>query len=449
MPINPTDLQHPGAAHVDSYWAATAGPEVDGAVPVDSDREVDVAIIGGGYTGLSAAYHLGREHGISAHVLEANRIGWGCSGRNGGFCSIGIGKDDFGDWVNRFGLDPAKRIFEQGREAVRSVQRILDAEKLEVDRSPEGGLELAHRANRIGEMAARQRELKELFGLGCRLLGKSELDQGYLVSREAHGALLHDEGFALHAMKYSRGLARAAQRHGAVLHGASPVLEWRRDGRRHLLRTPGGSVRARQVVIAGNGYTGDRLHPGTNGRLLPVLSNIIVTRELSQAECESANWRSYLKIWDSRRLLFYYRLLPQNRVLFGARGGIEDTPESNRSQKAWLERRFAEMFPALAKVETEYFWRDWVCLSRDKNPHIGSFEDGTVHYALAYMGSGVALATYCGRLLAGRVGGKAGEPSYEAGPLLGAPLPAFPFPALRRVYQRLAYAYYGFKDEFL
>jgi glycine/D-amino acid oxidase-like deaminating enzyme len=446
MPINPTDLQQPGAAHVDSYWAATAGPEVEGADPVDDDREVDVAIIGGGYTGLSAAYHLGREHGIASHVLEANRIGWGCSGRNGGFCSIGIGKDDFGDWVKRFGLEPAKRIFEQGREAVRSVQRILDAEKLEVDRSPEGGLELAHRANRIGEMAVRQRELKELFGLDCRLLGKSELDQGYLVSREAHGALLHDEGFALHAMKYSRGLARAAQRHGAVLHGASPVREWRRDGRRHVLRTPGGLVRARQVVIAGNGYTGDRLHRATNGRLLPVLSNIIVTRELSQAERDFVNWRSYLKIWDSRRLLFYYRLLPENRVLFGARGGIEDTPESNRHQKAWLERRFAEMFPPLAKVETEYFWRGWVCLSRDKNPHVGSVEDGTVHYALAYMGSGVAVATYCGRLLAARI---AGRSDGETGPLLGAPLPAFPFPALRRLYQRLAYTYYGFKDEYL
>jgi gamma-glutamylputrescine oxidase len=446
MPINPTDLQHPGAAHVDSYWAATAGPEVEGADPIAGDAEVDVAIIGSGYTGLSAAYHLGREHGIAAHVLEANRIGWGCSGRNGGFCSIGIGKDDFGDWVRRFGLEAAKRIFEQGREAVRSVQRILDAEKLDVDRSPEGGLELAHRPNRIGEMAARRRELKELFGLDCRLLGRAELEQGYLASREAHGALLHDEGFALHAMKYSRGLARAAQCQGAVLHGASPVVEWRREGKRHLLSTPGGVVRATQVVIAGNGYTGDQLHPATNGRLLPVLSNIIVTRELSQTERESVNWRSYLKIWDSRRLLFYYRLLPENRVLFGARGGIEDTPASNRRQRAWLERRFAEMFPPLARVETEYFWRGWVCLSRDKNPHVGSIEDGTVHYALAYMGSGVALATYCGRLLAARIAGKTED---EAGPLLGAPLPAFPFPALRRLYQRLAYRYYGFKDEHL
>ena len=99
MPINPTDLSQPGAPHVDSYWAATAGAEVEAADPIAGDMEVDVAIIGGGYTGLSAAYHLARDHGIAAHVLEAHRIGWGCSGRNGGFCSIGIGKDDFGDWV--------------------------------------------------------------------------------------------------------------------------------------------------------------------------------------------------------------------------------------------------------------------------------------------------------------------------------------------------------------
>jgi glycine/D-amino acid oxidase-like deaminating enzyme len=446
MPINPTDLSKAGAPHVESYWAATAGPEVEGADPIAADQDVDIAIIGGGYTGLSAAYHLARRHGIAAHVLEANRIGWGCSGRNGGFCSIGIGKDDFGDWVARFGLEAAKSIFEQGREAVRSVQQIIAAENLDVDRSPDGGLELAHRPNRLPEMAARQRQLRELFGIECRLLGKAELDRDYLVSREAHGALWHDEGFALHALKYSRGLARAAQRHGAVLHAASPVLDWRQDGKRQLLLTPGGTVRARQVIIAGNGYTGDRLHPATNGRLLPVLSNIIVTRELTPQERDAVNWRSYLKIWDSRRLLFYYRLLPQNRVLFGARGGIEDTPASNHRQKAWLERRFADMFPPLARVEMEYFWRGWVCLSRDKNPHLGSLQDGTVHYALAYMGSGVALATYCGRMLAARV---AGAPEGEAGPLLGAPLPAFPFPGLRRLYQRLAYTYYGIKDEYL
>lgn len=446
MPINPTDLSRPGADHVPSYWAATAGPEVENTDPVSSDLDVDVAIIGGGYTGLSAAYHLGRDHRIVAHVLEAHRIGWGCSGRNGGFCSTGMGKDDFGSWVTRFGLEGAKAVFEQSREAVRCVGRILETESIDAERTANGGLELAHKPNRMAEMEAHRHQLNDLFGMDVKLLSRADLAGHFLDSREAYGALLHDEGFALHALKYARGLARAAQRHGAVMHAASPVLAWRRDGAKHLLTTPGGKVRARQVVIAGNGYTGDRLHRSVDGRLLPVLSNIIVTRELNEAERQSVNWQTYLKIWDSRTLLFYYRLLPQNRVLFGARGGIEDTAEENRRQRIWLERRFAEMFPPLAKVESEYFWRGWVCLSYDKNPHVGSIEDGTVHYALAYMGSGVALATYCGRHLANRI---AGGPAAEAGPLLGTPLPRFPLPFLRRLYQRAAYTYYGFKDEYL
>ena len=107
MAINPTDLGRPDSPHVGSYWAATAGAEVERTDPIAGDIEVEVAIIGGGYTGLSTAYHLGRDFGIAAHVLEANRIAWGCSGRNGGFCSIGIGKEDVGDWIARFGLERA------------------------------------------------------------------------------------------------------------------------------------------------------------------------------------------------------------------------------------------------------------------------------------------------------------------------------------------------------
>ena len=346
MAINPTDLSKPGSPHVGSYWAASAGAEVDNCDPVAGDMDVDVAIIGGGYTGLSTAYHLAREHGVKAHVLEANRVGWGCSGRNGGFCSVGIGKEDFADWTRRWGLDAAKPIFEQSREAVRTVRGILDREGIDVDRTPEGALELAHKPNRMAGLAERQAHLSKNFGLDAKLLSKADLERDYLISREAHGALLHPEGFALHALKLARGVARAAQRHGAILHGASPVTGWRREGKRHLLATPGGTVRARQVVIAGNGYTGDRMHPAVDGRLLPVLSNIIVTRELTQAERDAVNWKTHLKIWDSRWLLFYYRLLPQNRVLFGARGGIEDRPESNQEQRRLARAALRRNVPA-------------------------------------------------------------------------------------------------------
>src|SRR5215470_1641028 len=115
MSINTTDVARPGTAHVESYWAATAGDEVAGCALVTTDIDTDIAIIGGGYTGLSCAYHLARDHGVKAHVLEANRIGWGCSGRNGGFCSLGIGKEDFGEWVARFGEAKAQATFEVGR----------------------------------------------------------------------------------------------------------------------------------------------------------------------------------------------------------------------------------------------------------------------------------------------------------------------------------------------
>ena len=223
MAIDITDLDRPGAVHVDSYWAATAGDEVAGCDPVAGDFDTDVAIIGGGYTGLSCAYHLARDHGVKAHVLEANRVGWGCSGRNGGFCSIGLGKEDFGDWIARFGLEQAKATFEVGRDALRTVHDIINDEGIECDRTPEGGLELAHRPNRLPEMAARTKRMNELFGLDSQVLSKADVDGGYLASREAYGAVLHREGFAVHALKYARGMARVALSKGAVIHGASPV----------------------------------------------------------------------------------------------------------------------------------------------------------------------------------------------------------------------------------
>jgi glycine/D-amino acid oxidase-like deaminating enzyme len=405
--------------------------------------DVDIAIIGGGYTGLSTAFHLGRKFGITSHVLEANRIGWGCSGRNGGFATLGIGKTSMAGWIRRWGEAEARRIFDQSGDAVRLVRHLLAEQVIDAEATPDGNLELAHLPGRMRVLERDQRLLESKFGVKSQLLDKPELERRFLISREAHGALLYETGFALHAMKYVRGLARAAQRAGAVLHESSPVQGWTRDGKDHLLTTPGGKVRARQVVIAGNGYAGDRLHPAIEGRLLPALSNIVVTRPLTEAERTALNWSTTLPISDTRNLLFYYRLLPDQRILFGARGGIEDTARSRADHKEWLLRRLADMFPILKNIEATHFWNGWVCVPFDKSPHVNSVEDGTVHYALGYVGTGVALATYCGLLLAHRL---AGDDSLQPSPLLARPLPRFPFPAMRRTYQRAMYALFEFQD---
>jgi len=446
MTIDIVDTGKAGQAHAPSYWAETAGTEIVDAAPVNAAMDVDIAIIGGGYTGLSTAYHLARDFGLRAHVLEANRIGWGCSGRNGGFVSIGMGKTGPADWTRRWSIDAARRIFDQSRDAVRLVKTLLREEGIDAQATADGGLELAHKANRVKELAAAATRMARDFGFTAQLLDKTALETSYLHSREAYGALLYPEGFALHPLLYARGLARAAQKRGAFLHAASPVTSWGRDGARHLLKTPGGTVRARQVVIACNGYTGDRLHPMTAGRLLPVLSNIVVTRPLTGAERAAVNWRTHLKIWDTRHLLFYYRLLPEGRILFGARGGIEDTPESRADRRRWMERRLGEMFPELAGIETTHFWNGWVCVTRDKNPHLGSVENGSVHFALGCIGSGVALLSYCGKLLAHRL---AGDTSLAPNALLETPLPGFPLPVLRRLYQRTMYGLFEIEDRWL
>jgi glycine/D-amino acid oxidase-like deaminating enzyme len=443
MAINIIDPNVPGQRHVDSYWAATAGNDVGDTPPIQSDLEVDIAIIGGGYTGLSTAFHLGKQFGISAHVLEANQIGWGCSGRNGGFSTLGIGKSSMQSWIDKWGEDEARRIFDQSRDAVRLVRKLLREETIDADATPDGVLDLAHLPSRVKGMQHEQRFMEQKFGVRTHFLDKSELERRFLISKEAYGAVLYEEGFALHAMKYARGLARAAQRAGAKLHSASPVQSWARDGKRHVLSTPGGKVVAKQVVIAGNGYTGDRLHPAIAGRLLPALSNIIVTRPLTEAERAQLNWSTTLPIYDTRNLVFYYRLLPDHRVLFGARGGIEDTADSRDERKAWLRRRLADMFPILANIEVTHFWNGWVCVPFDTTPHVGSADDGTVHYALGYVGVGVALATYCGKLLAHRL---VGDGSLRPSPLLARPLPKFPFPPLRRLYQRAMYRLFELQD---
>ena len=433
---------------VGSYWEATAGPAVAGCPPLEGSATAEAAIIGGGYTGLSAALHLARDHGIDARVLEAGVPGWGASGRNGGFCCIGGAKLSYATMIRRFGLEETRRFRSAQLDAVAAVRDIVAEEGLEVDQVGAGAVEVAHKPGRMAELRALRDVLAEAFGESAELWSREELAERAYRGPEAHGALIEPDGFGLHPLKYARGLARAARAHGAVIHGESRVLAWRREGAEHLLETARGVLRARRVLVATNGFAPERLHPVTTGRVLPAFSNILTTRPLRESELAAQGWRTESPVNDVRNLVFYFRLLPGRVFMFGARGGTSGTPESAARRRAWMERRLARMFPAWSGVETTHFWRGLIAIARDRVLHVARHpDDPTVHYAMAYHGNGVSFATWAGRAVAAEI---AGRPEVAPIPaIIARPIPRFPLPGLRKLYLRAAYAAFNVADEWL
>ena len=443
-------LYHPAMydpAPVPSYWEATAPGDDPGWQPLEGDVDCDVAIIGGGYTGLSAALHLARDHGVDVRVLEAGgRIGWGASGRNGGFCCMPATKLSVAQMTRRFGLDETKRFFASQIEGVEFTRALIADNDIDCDVRGDGIIDVAHRPRAFGDLADYGETLGRLFGIETTLYTADEFREIGHDSAEQFGALKVSPSFALHPMKFAHGLARAASAAGARLHPSSMVTRWLREGGRHLLSTERGTLRARRVVVAANGFLRERLHRDFDGRILPVISNIVTTRPLTAAELAAQSWKTDCPLVNTRKLLFYYRLLPGNRLMLGARGDLTGSPADGERMRAWMTKRVAEVFPAWRDVEIEYFWRGFVCISQRLAPSAGQLEDDeTVFYGFGYHATGVNTAPWTGMKLAAMIAGKQAPADLPA-VIRGLP-PRFPLPALRLKYLAAAYRWYAFKDD--
>lgn len=425
-------------APVPSYWGATAPTLRVPAAPLQGDRGCDVAIIGGGYTGLSAALHLARDHGVDCTVLEAGPVGWGASGRNGGFCVLGSSKRSLGALARRHGVAEARRFHELQRASIALVEDLARDEAIALEAAGRGELLVAHRPARLAALRRQADETEAITGERWSLLSREELREGHVRMEEAAGALLIPHGFGLHPLRYVRGLAAAAARHGAILHGGTDVLGLHREGDGYSLRTAQGSLRARRVLIATNGFYREGLAGRLDGCLLPALSSIIVTRPLTAAERVAQGWREPLLVADTRTLLFYIRLLPDGRLLFGARGGTDAAPPAFARRIGWMRRRLAARFPAWAAVEVDYAWWGLVCLAYDLVPHLGPLDDDrSLWFAGAYHGGGVAMATALGRAAAARLTG-APDP-FPLPDFVDRAPPRFPLPSLRLLGLRVGY----------
>jgi taurine dehydrogenase large subunit len=317
--------------------------------------------------------------------------------------------------------------------------------EIDCDPQPGGHFLIAHRPRIMQKLAAEAKVWKDVFGYPSELIDKQTFQREYVNDHEAAGALHEPEGIGIHALKLAFGYLRLAREAGAKVHPASPVLGWETINGVHHLRTPGGIVRARAVGIATGAYTAQTLHNSLRSRIMPILSNSMVTRPLTKQEIDACNFRTTQVLTDTRTLRFYYRFLPDNRLQIGSRSAITGADAPNSRHYDLLVEGMLRKFPALRGVAIDYSWWGWVDVSHDMMPRVYQPDPmQTVYYALGYGGNGVSYSQQAGRRLAERIAGKGAKQTL---PIFTSPLPGHPFAPFRRIGQRMLYQLYFRRDE--
>ncbi|WP_146584857.1 NAD(P)/FAD-dependent oxidoreductase [Puniceibacterium confluentis] len=423
------------------FWADTVAEA--NWPSLDRDLQVDVAIIGGGFTGLSAALHLAQDK-VRVAVLDARAPGWGASGRNGGFCCLGGAKASNRLLLRRFGAAGLTDWRAAEMAAIGTVENLLQTYGIDADTHSRGETQIAHTPRAMAALRSGISEIAAGYGVTPHLTEPAELRKAGL-NGPFHGALTIPLGFALNPRKYLDGLAQAARRFGVRIHADTPVTHLVHKGGKTRLHTPHGNVSADRVIIATNGYSSEDLPDWLRARYLPVQSSVLVTRPLTQTEQDNQGWTSAQMAYDTRTMLHYFRKMPDNRFLFGMRGGLRATAGAEAAIRRKIRSDFHAMFPAWSGVEITHNWSGLVCLMANLTPYAGPVPElPGVFVGMGYHGNGVAMASYTGRLLAALVQGKPADTPYPAAMQR---LPArFPLGRFRRALLAPAYLAAGMLD---
>ena len=380
-------------------WTDTVEPTRLPAYPLP--HSTDVAIVGGGYTGLAAARELARR-GADVTLLERHHLGWGASSRNGGFVLQGY-KPEMEELARMVGAERARRMFQLTLDALRLIEGLIVEEGIDCDFSHCGALTLAAKPGHVRGLEQSGRFLREKLGYTTELLAREDMKRE-IGSTRYHGALLDPGGCSLQPAKYVAGLGRAAARAGAKLLEDTEVTRVRKVASGFQVTTNRGVVKAGQVLAATNGYTPPALAVFRR-RVIPIGSYIIATEQLGNELARRLIPRGRV-MSDTKNLLYYFRLSADGRMVFGGRASF--TPASPRRSAAILAAGMREVFPELAHTTIEYAWSGKVAYPMDHLPHAGTL-DG-LHYSMGYCGHGVALATYLGTCMAQVIAGAADVP---------------------------------------
>jgi glycine/D-amino acid oxidase-like deaminating enzyme len=321
-------------------------------------------------------------------VLERYTLGWGASSRNGGFVLPGY-KPEMEELDRRLGSERASRMFELTLDAIRFLESLVVEEPIDCDFARCGAVTLAAKPGHLPALKESGRFLRDRLGYETELLGPEEVKRE-ISSTRYHGALVDPSGCALQPAKYVRGLAAAAERAGARLLEQAEVTRVRRVKGGFEVETSQGTLRAREVFAATNGYTPPALGK-LRRRIIPIGSYQIGTAPLDPQLARQLVPRGRV-FSDTKNLLYYFRLSPDGRMVFGGRATF--TPTGIKRSAAILAAGMREVFPQLAEAKVEYAWSGKVAYPMDRLPHAGRL--GGIHYAMGYCGHGVALATYLG-----------------------------------------------------
>jgi glycine/D-amino acid oxidase-like deaminating enzyme len=431
---------------IKSYWEDVSHFDQSRFPKLVGDHSCDVCVIGGGFTGISTAYHIAKKYGGDVRLLEAGHFGFASSGRNAGFCCLPATKLSINQLIKRYGMDETKKFFASQIEGVDLLASLIADNNIECEKIGTGNLDVVHHPSSIEELKEWGNDLQNHFGINTRWIPKEEFDEVGHQSTEQFGAVFTEAGFAMNPMAFLNGFANATVDAGAQLHSHSRVKKWERNGK-HKLITEEGSLTCDKVVVATNGYTDESLHPSFANRMVPVLSNIIVTREMSEEEFKMQNYKTLNPICNSREILYYYRRMPSNRMLFGTRGDTFGDDKSALKMRSMMTKQFQGVFPNWNNIDVEYYWRGTVVMNRDLVPAFGSLEnDKSVFFSYGYHANGNNSTVYCGKKLAEMIyESNSGETNISK--VYQGLSPKIPFAFLRLWYLRIYLWYSRFTDK--
>ena len=423
-----------------NFWLTTVEmPAAEGSRALP--ETADVAVIGAGFTGLSAARRLAKA-GAKVTVLESETIGWGASSRNGGMVLPGL-KLGVNQLISMYGRERTQRMYAASVASIDCVERIVREENIACDFARCGHLEVACKQAHFDDYARQVEVIGREFNHELRVVARSEL-AGEIGSQIYYGGMVDEVSAGLNPAQYVAGLARGAERAGAGIFEKAPVQKIERGAHQGIkgwrLTTARGLLCAKDVLVATSGYTGAAT-PYLRRKIIPIGSYIIATEVLSEQLARELSPRNRM-IYDSKNYLYYYRLTPDRRMLFGGRAAFfPETERTIRQSAEILRRGMVEVYPQLRDVKVEYVWGGTLDFAFDIMPHAGQ-ADG-LYFALGYAGHGVAMATYQGQKMAEWITGGNHDNPFASIPFPGAPLGLYNGKAW---FLPLAGAWYKFLD---